>query len=119
MPVAKSVAAITGREPHDQPGYAFMGTIVHEGSGLGVVVRTGSGLRHKRRYAAGLRGRRNRPGLIVVEGARRRGRDLPAGPASPRPTGRASQDRARFSCDTPTTGAVAGMTRQFDARVKT
>ncbi len=42
MPVAKSAAAVAGREPQDQPGCAFMGTIVHEGSGLGVVVRTGS-----------------------------------------------------------------------------
>ena len=41
MPVAKSVAAVTGREPQDQPGCAFMGTIAHEGSGLGVVVWTG------------------------------------------------------------------------------
>jgi Mg2+-importing ATPase len=42
MPVAKSAAAVTGREPQDQPGCAFMGTIVHQGSGLGVVVRTGN-----------------------------------------------------------------------------
>jgi Mg2+-importing ATPase len=42
MPVAKSVAAVTGRAPQDQPGCAFMGTIVHQGSGLGVVVRTGN-----------------------------------------------------------------------------
>jgi len=42
MPVTKSAAAVRGREPQDQPGCAFMGTIVHEGSGLGVVVRTGN-----------------------------------------------------------------------------
>jgi len=43
MPVAKSPAPVSGREPLDQPGCAFMGTIVHQGSGLGVVVRTGRG----------------------------------------------------------------------------
>jgi len=43
MPVAKSVAPVTGRQPLDQPGCAFMGTIVHQGSALGVVVRTGVG----------------------------------------------------------------------------
>ena len=42
LPVAKSVAAVTGHEPQDQPGCAFMGTIVQQGSGLGVVVRTGN-----------------------------------------------------------------------------
>ena len=42
MPVVKSVAPVTGRVPQDQPGCAFMGTIVHEGSALGVVVQTGS-----------------------------------------------------------------------------
>jgi len=42
MPVAKSVAPVAGRQPQDQPGCAFMGTIVHQGSALGVVVRTGS-----------------------------------------------------------------------------
>jgi hypothetical protein len=34
-------AAPAGREAHDQPGCAFMGTIVHQGTALGVVVRTG------------------------------------------------------------------------------
>jgi Mg2+-importing ATPase len=43
MPVAKSVASVAGRQPQDQPGCAFMGTIVHQGSGLGVVVATGTG----------------------------------------------------------------------------
>ncbi len=43
MPVAKSVAPVTGRQPLDQPGCALMGTIVHQGSALGVVVRTGAG----------------------------------------------------------------------------
>lgn len=42
MPVAKSVAPATDRQQLDQPGCAFMGTIVHQGSGLGVVVRTGA-----------------------------------------------------------------------------
>src|SRR5271157_4485657 len=42
MPVVKSVSAVTGRLPQDQPGCAFMGTIVHEGSALGVVVQTGA-----------------------------------------------------------------------------
>jgi Mg2+-importing ATPase len=42
MPLAKSVAPVTGRQPLDQPGCAFMGTIVHQGSALGVVVRTGA-----------------------------------------------------------------------------
>ncbi len=42
MPVAKSVTPAGGREPRDQPGFAFMGTIVHQGSALGVVVRTGA-----------------------------------------------------------------------------
>jgi Mg2+-importing ATPase len=45
MPVPKSVApAGDGQAPdqaQDQPGCAFMGTIVHQGSGTGVVVRTG------------------------------------------------------------------------------
>ncbi len=42
MPVVKSVAAASGRQPQDQPGCAFMGTIVHQGSGRGVVVATGT-----------------------------------------------------------------------------
>ena len=42
MPVAKSVPAVADRAPQDQPGCAFMGTIVHQGSALGVVVQTGS-----------------------------------------------------------------------------
>ena len=42
MPVAKSAAPAGSREPQDQPGSAFMGTIVHQGSALGVVVRTGT-----------------------------------------------------------------------------
>lgn len=41
MPVAKSVAPAAGRQPQDQPGCAFMGTIVHQGSAVGVVVATG------------------------------------------------------------------------------
>ena len=42
MPVAKSAAPVADRQPQDQPGCAFMGTIVHEGSALGVVVHTGA-----------------------------------------------------------------------------
>ena len=42
MPVAKAVMSAGGREPQDQSGCAFMGTIVHQGSALGVVVRTGA-----------------------------------------------------------------------------
>ncbi|HUZ09940.1 MAG TPA: magnesium-translocating P-type ATPase [Acidimicrobiales bacterium] len=42
MPVAKSVAPVADNQPQDQPGCAFMGTIVHQGSALGVVVRTGA-----------------------------------------------------------------------------
>jgi Mg2+-importing ATPase len=41
LPVAKSASPVTGRQALDQPGCAFMGTIVHQGSALGVVVRTG------------------------------------------------------------------------------
>ena len=41
MPVAKFVGPVTERQP-DQPGCAFLGTIVHQGSALGVVVRTGA-----------------------------------------------------------------------------
>jgi P-type Mg2+ transporter len=42
MPVAKSAAPAHGSQPQDQPGCAFMGTIVHQGSALGVVVQTGA-----------------------------------------------------------------------------
>ena len=42
MPVVKSAAPVMGSLPQDQPGCAFMGTIVHEGSALGVVVQTGT-----------------------------------------------------------------------------
>ena len=42
MPVAKTVRPGTDRGALDQPGCAFMGTIVHQGSGLGVVVRSGT-----------------------------------------------------------------------------
>ena len=41
MPVVKAVAPVTEPSHQDQPGCAFMGTIVHEGSALGVVVQTG------------------------------------------------------------------------------
>ncbi|MFI5036668.1 MAG: magnesium-translocating P-type ATPase [Acidimicrobiales bacterium] len=39
LPVAKSTAAATN--PDDTSGVAFMGTVVHQGSGVGVVVATG------------------------------------------------------------------------------
>ncbi len=42
LPVAKAVAPISGHQALDQPGCAYMGTIVHQGSALGVVVRTGA-----------------------------------------------------------------------------
>ncbi len=42
MPVAKTVRPSTARGALDQPSCAFMGTIVHQGSGLGVVVRSGT-----------------------------------------------------------------------------
>jgi len=42
MPVAKSAAAISDRSALDQPGCAFMGTIVHQGSATGVVVESGA-----------------------------------------------------------------------------
>ena len=42
MPVVKLVAPVADRQSQDQPGCAFMGTIVHQGSALGVVVRTGA-----------------------------------------------------------------------------
>ena len=42
MPVPKAVAAVSDHQALDQPGCAFMGTIVHQGSGLGVVVQTGA-----------------------------------------------------------------------------
>ena len=41
MPVTKSVVPVADRQSQDQPGCAYMGTIVHQGSALGVVVRTG------------------------------------------------------------------------------
>jgi Mg2+-importing ATPase len=42
MPLVKAVPPVTDRQPLDQPGCAFMGTIVHQGSAVGVVVRTGA-----------------------------------------------------------------------------
>ena len=41
MPVTKSASPVTGNQALDQPGCAFMGTVVHQGSATGVVVRTG------------------------------------------------------------------------------
>ena len=41
LPAAKSPAPAGGRAAQDQPGCAFMGTIVHQGSATGVVVGTG------------------------------------------------------------------------------
>src|ERR1039457_3129025 len=42
LPCTKSVMAVTDRQSPDQPGCAFMGTMVHQGSALGVVVCSGS-----------------------------------------------------------------------------
>jgi P-type Mg2+ transporter len=42
MPVVKSVPAVTDRQGMDQPGCAFMGTIVHQGTAVGVVVQSGA-----------------------------------------------------------------------------
>ena len=53
MPVAKSSAAVADRTDLDQPGCAFMGTIVHQGSATAVVVETGRGTAFGR-IAAGL-----------------------------------------------------------------
>ena len=64
MPVVKSVASVTGRVPQDQPGCAFMGTIVHEGSALGVVVQTGSRTAFGR-IAAGLSERQGQTAFEV------------------------------------------------------
>jgi Mg2+-importing ATPase len=41
LPVTKSASSVSGHQALDQPGCAFMGTVVHQGSALGVVVRTG------------------------------------------------------------------------------
>ena len=41
LPVVKSIDATTSTEAFDQPGCAYMGTVVHQGSGTGVVVQTG------------------------------------------------------------------------------
>jgi len=42
LPVAKSPGAAPCGDTQDRPGCAFMGTIVHQGSGTGVVVATGT-----------------------------------------------------------------------------
>lgn len=42
MPVTKTAAAAAGQQGPDQPGCAFMGTIVHQGSAQAVVVGTGA-----------------------------------------------------------------------------
>ena len=42
LPVAKLIDSASGVEPDGQSNCAFMGTIVHQGSGIGVVVDTGS-----------------------------------------------------------------------------
>ena len=41
MPVVKSAAPVDGAGGSEQPGCAFMGTIVHQGSATAAVVRTG------------------------------------------------------------------------------
>jgi Mg2+-importing ATPase len=62
LPVAKTTAADDGPGP-ERPGCAFMGTVVHQGSGTGVVVRTGTGTAFGR-IAAGLS---ERPGQTAFE----------------------------------------------------
>jgi Mg2+-importing ATPase len=42
LPVEKSAAPVPNSTGLDQPGCAFMGTIVHQGSGLGLVVQSGA-----------------------------------------------------------------------------
>ena len=42
MPTEKAVSPVEGREALDQPGCAFMGTIVHQGYAVGVVVLSGT-----------------------------------------------------------------------------
>jgi len=64
MPVAKSGALVTDRQALDQPGCAFMGTIVHEGSALGVVVGTGPRTAFGQ-IAAGLAEKQGRTGFEV------------------------------------------------------
>jgi Mg2+-importing ATPase len=49
VPVAKSATAVSERSALDQPGCAFMGTIVHQGSATGVVVESGVALLRRRR----------------------------------------------------------------------
>jgi len=55
MPAVKTTDAIARHQDQgqDQPGCAFMGTVVHQGSGTGAVVRTGAGTAFGR-IAAGL-----------------------------------------------------------------
>ncbi len=55
MPAVKTADAVARHQyqGQDQPGCAFMGTVVHQGSGTGVVVRTGAGTAFGR-IAAGL-----------------------------------------------------------------
>jgi len=64
MPVAKSIATASGSQPQDQPGCAFMGTIVHQGSGRGVVVATGAGTAFGQ-IAAGLAERHGRTAFEI------------------------------------------------------
>ena len=64
MPVVKSVGPVTGSAPQVQPGCAFMGTIVHEGSALGVVVQTGTHTAFGR-IAAGLAERQGQTAFEV------------------------------------------------------
>jgi len=53
MPAVKTADVVARHEGQDQPGCAFMGTVVHQGSATGVVVRTGGGTAFGR-IAAGL-----------------------------------------------------------------
>jgi Mg2+-importing ATPase len=63
LPVEKSVGPTADRAGFDQPGCAYMGTIIHQGSATGVVVDTG------RRTAFGqiASGLAERPGLTAFE----------------------------------------------------
>ncbi len=64
MPVSKSAAPVAGRQATDQPGCAFMGTIVHQGSAVGAVVGTGTRTAFGR-IAAGLTEKPGQTGFEV------------------------------------------------------
>jgi Mg2+-importing ATPase len=64
MPASKSAEAVTGSTDPDRPGCAFMGTVVHQGSGSGVVVLTGTATAFGR-IAAGLGEKQSRTAFEV------------------------------------------------------